>query len=108
MRYRSPARFLAPLALIASAFAVYTLVQPEMDSGSASSSPSTATQVQTTSVKKAPAGSLRRAKTYKVKPGDTLSGIAVKTGLTVIHIQRLNTGLDANTLLVGRTLKLRE
>jgi LysM repeat protein len=107
MRYRSPARFLAPLALIASAFAVYTLVQPEMDSGSASSS--TATPVQTTTAKKkAPAGSLRRAKTYKVKPGDTLSGIAVKTGLTVIHIQRLNTGLDANTLLVGRTLKLRE
>jgi LysM repeat protein len=106
MRYRNPARFLAPLALIASAFAVYTLVQPEMDSGSAS--PSTPTQVETTSAKKAPASSLRRAKTYKVKPGDTLSGIAVKTGLTVIHIQRLNTGLDANTLLVGRTLKLRE
>jgi len=43
-----------------------------------------------------------------VKSGDTLSGIAEKTGLSLEHIEALNPGLDANTLAVGRTLKLRQ
>ncbi|WP_354697838.1 hypothetical protein DSM112329_03487 [Paraconexibacter sp. AEG42_29] len=105
MRYRSPARFLAPLALIAAAFAVYTLVQPETDSGSAST-PSVSTQA--TTAKKLSPNSLRRAKTYVVKRNDTLSGIAQKTGLTIVHIQRLNANLDVNTLRVGRRLTLRK
>lgn len=103
MRHRSPARFLAPLALIASAFAVYTLVQPEMDSGSASSTSVVTTQATTA---KGAAGR-SKAHTYKVRPNDTLSGIAAKNGLSVAHILRLNPGLDANSLRVGRTLKLR-
>lgn len=104
MRHRSPARFLAPLALIASAFAVYTLVQPEMDSGSASSTPPALTQEA-----KRPSGKAGRTKahTYKVRRNDTLSGIAAKNGLSVQHILRLNPGLDANSLRVGRTLRLR-
>lgn len=106
MPHRSPARFFAPLALIAAAVAVYMLVQPQLDSGSAS--PTVPTQAAKAPVKKPPAGSIRRAKDYKVKPGDTLSGIAAKAGLSVTHIQNLNAGLDANTLRVGQTLRLRE
>lgn len=109
MRHRSPARFLAPLALIAAAFAVYSLVQPATDSGSAS--PSTAAKVTTVvekSAKKPSVRSIRRAKSYKVKGGDTLSGIAIRSGLSVAHITALNPGLDANTLRVGRTLTLRK
>lgn len=105
MRYRSPARFLAPLALIAAAFAVYTLAQPATDSRSGSS---TASSTQATTAKKLSPNSLKRAKTYVVKRNDTLSGIAQKTGLTVVHIQRLNKNLDVNTLSVGRRLTLRK
>jgi LysM repeat protein len=105
MAYRSPARFLAPLALIASAIAVYALVQPSMDSGSASTA---GPAVTTTKTRKVSPASPRRAKSYVVKSGDTLSGIAEKTGLSLEHIEGLNPGLDANTLAVGRTLKLRE
>ncbi|MCW3038945.1 MAG: LysM peptidoglycan-binding protein [Solirubrobacterales bacterium] len=105
MRYRSPARFLAPLALIAAAFAVYTLIQPGTDAGSASVS----TPAKTTAApaKKASPNSLRRAKSYVVRKGDTLSGIAVRTGLSVDHIRALNPGLDVNSLNVGSRLKLR-
>lgn len=108
MHRLTPARFLAPLALIAAAFAVYALVQPSADSGSAS--PSTAAKTKTVAsgtAKKPSVHSIKRAKTYVVKAGDTLSGIALKAGLTVEHITQLNPGLDANSLNVGRTLKLR-
>lgn len=104
MAYRSPARFLAPLALIASAIAVYALIQPSVDSGSASTSgPAVTTTTHRVSPK-----SPQRAKSYVVKSGDTLSGIAEKTGLSLEHIEALNPGLDANTLAVGHTLKLRQ
>ncbi|UTI66978.1 LysM peptidoglycan-binding domain-containing protein [Paraconexibacter antarcticus] len=105
MAYRSPARFLAPAALIAAAIAVYALVQPTMDSGSAST---TLPAVTTTKTHKVSPSSPRRAKSYVVKSGDTLSGIAETTGLSLAHIEALNPGLDANTLAVGHTLKLRQ
>lgn len=97
MRRRSPARFLAPLALIAAAIAVYTVAQPEETS--TSSSTTTAVTTQKAKPKK-------QAASYTVKPGDTLSGIAEKTGVPLEKIQELN-DVDANSLRVGRKLKLR-
>lgn len=107
MRSRNPARIFAPLALIAAALAVYALVQPAMESGSASISQTTSTAT-TPTVKKLSPHSLKRAKTYTVKRGDTLSGIAAKTGLSVAHIVALNPAVDPNALGVGQKLKLRE
>ena len=106
MQRRSPARFLAPLALIAAAFAVYTLIQPATDSGSASCG-TTAASTAAPATRPSPR-SLKRAKSYVVKSGDTLSGIAEKTGLSLEHIQALNPGLDPTSLSPGRRLKLRE
>jgi LysM repeat protein len=107
MRSRNPARIFAPLALIAAALAVYALVQPAMESGSASISQPNTT-ITTTTVKKPSVRSLKRVKTYTVKSGDTLSGIAAKTGLSVAHIVALNPDVDPNALSVGEKLTLRE
>jgi LysM repeat protein len=46
-------------------------------------------------------------KSYVVQPGDTLSSIAHKTGVSISRIQRLNPGVDPQILLAGDKLKLR-
>ena len=48
----------------------------------------------------------RKARTYVVKPGDVLSAIAQKTGVSVAEIQRLNPSVDAAALHPGQKLRL--
>jgi LysM repeat protein len=48
-----------------------------------------------------------RADTYVVQSGDTLGGIAAKTGVSVEDLQRLNPDIDTQALVPGSTLKLR-
>jgi LysM repeat protein len=112
MAARSPARFLAPIALVAVAFALYTVVQDarkEGDGGSSSGSPAQTTPAKTSGKKKSSAkkrAKLKR-KTYVVKSGDTPSGIAAKTGVSLATLQELNPDLDPQALTVGARLKLR-
>jgi LysM repeat protein len=58
-----------------------------------------------------PAHQANRPKTtaaaYVVKSGDTLTAIAHKTGVSVVHIQRLNPEVDPQILIAGEKLKLR-
>ncbi|MCU1676725.1 MAG: Peptidoglycan-binding lysin domain protein [Frankiales bacterium] len=105
MQHRSPARFLAPLALITATIAVYVLVQSGSDATPASSTQPVATTTRTPPASK-PAGK-KLPKTYTVKSGDTLSGIAVKSRVPMAQILELNK-VDANSLGVGRELKLRK
>jgi LysM repeat protein len=113
MRRLRPARFLAPLALFACALAIWLIVKPAGDTGSAASGTSTATTSTTTGKRHKPSsGSGKKrststsGKTYTVKSGDTLSGIAQTTGKTVQQLLDLNTSLDANTMQVGQKIKL--
>jgi LysM repeat protein len=49
-----------------------------------------------------------RTKFYVVKPGDTLSSISQKTGVSIQTIQALNRGLlDPNSLQTAQRLRLR-
>jgi len=45
--------------------------------------------------------------TYTVVPGDTLSGIAAKSGISLRRLERLNPDLDPATLNAGQQIKLR-
>lgn len=47
------------------------------------------------------------AKKYEVQDGDTLTGIAQKTGIPVDEIEALNPDLDPQALIAGQELKLR-
>ena len=99
---RSPARWLAPIALLACAVAVYTVVDGGLqDTGSSSKSAATAKNAG-----QAKRGAKRKRR-YVVKAGDTLSAISIKTGVPLETIQRLNPGLDAQTLRTGQKVKLR-
>jgi LysM repeat protein len=113
MAARSPARFLAPIALVAFAFALYTVVQNARDDGGSSSS-SSATPAITAKPSKAAKRSAARSRarhhrrTYRVKAGDTPSSIALKYGITVQQLQKLNPSMDPQALTVGERLRLRK
>ena len=53
-----------------------------------------------------PEQSTAKPKTYKVKSGDTLSGIAVKFKTTVKKLQQLNNISNPNLIKVGQTLTI--
>jgi LysM repeat protein len=105
-RRHSPARWLAPLALLIAGVAVYSVVHRDpAGDGTPATTQSTA---RTTGAKAQRARPAKKAKsrTYTVKAGDTLSAIAGKTGVSLARIQELNPKLDSQTLQTGETIKL--
>jgi LysM repeat protein len=105
MAARSPARFLAPLALLAVGFALYSVVHHSSD-GSGSSGTSSTQQRPTATPTTKRSKKHRHPRFYTVKPGDTPSGIAAKTGVPLTTIEALNPGLDPQALSPGKRLKL--
>jgi hypothetical protein len=113
MAPRSPARFLAPLALVAFGIALFMIVtststDPDTEDGG------NATQEERPAAspgngEEDEGGSERRGRRrYTVRPGDTPSSIAEKTGVPLEDILRLNPDLDPQTLSPGQRIKLRE
>ncbi|MBE2320208.1 LysM peptidoglycan-binding domain-containing protein [Solirubrobacter sp. CPCC 204708] len=105
MAGRNPARFLAPIALIAFAFALYSVVSSDEEPTNSTPASQTATPSATaekTSKKKKSS----KAKTYTVKSGDTASGIAEKTGVDLETLLELNPDIDASTLSPGQKIRL--
>jgi LysM repeat protein len=109
MAARSPARYLAPLALVAVVVALYVIVGPKSsdnggnDSGAPAATQPTASPAKKTHHKKKSA----TPRTYTVKPGDTPSGIAEATGVPLSTLEELNPSLDPQALAPGTKLKLR-
>jgi LysM repeat protein len=109
MAGRSPARFLAPIALVAFAFALYTVVQNAREpAGSNSGAPAAQSPTATPAKDTAKKSTKRKRKTYTVKTGDTPSGIAEKTGVPLETLLDLNPDLDPQTLAPGERIKLSE
>jgi LysM repeat protein len=100
---KRPARIFAPLALVACAVAVLAIVNSnnKSDSKGTSSNPAQTSTVSTTSTAKK-----KVRHSYVVKDGDVLSEIAVKTGVPLDTIIRLNPNVDAQSLHAGQKLKL--
>jgi LysM repeat protein len=106
MRNRSPARWLAPLALVTCAVAVYAVVHESISSSSDEKTPSSTSPTRKRRTTTTPRTTATKPATYTVKPGDVLSAIAEKTGTTVEELQRLNPAIDVSTLHPGQKLKL--
>ena len=111
MGHRSPARFLAPLALVAVGIALFMVVtspstEPE------TTAPNRATETQPTGTPDGDGDGERRERKgprrYTVEPGDTPSSIAEETGVPLEEILRLNPDLDPQTLSPGERIKLRQ
>jgi LysM repeat protein len=112
MAGRSPARFLAPLALVAVVIALFMVVTSSLnDSGSGDTPGRTTSRPTASPATKGGKGSKRERKgprRYTVKSGDTPSSIADKTGVPLEEILRLNPDLDPQTLSPGQRIRLRQ
>ncbi len=110
--YRSPARFLAPLALVASFIAVYVIIKPSSDSDvtravqSVPSQTSTSTNTSTSTTTGTSTTSGPSTTTYTIKSGDVLSAIAEEKGVSLDAILELNPDLDPQSLRTGQKIKI--
>jgi LysM repeat protein len=109
MAGRSPVRFLAPIALVAFAFGLYTVVKDARESvGSDPAAEQTATPSPSSAKESDKKPERRKRKTYTVRTGDTPSGIAEETGISLETLYELNPELDTQPLSPGQRVKLSE
>src|SRR5215210_6129932 len=108
MAGRSPARFLAPVALVAFAVALFLVVSSGTGGGEdGSGSPaSSSSSPEATATPAASENRRRRRRVYVVKPGDTPSGIAEKTGVSLEQLEEANPDLDPQLLAPGQRIRL--
>jgi LysM repeat protein len=107
MARRSPARLLAPLALVAVVIALLVVINGSRSDGGASNAGESRPAATTTADPGRKQSGRKQRKRYTVKPGDTPSGIAEKTGVPLSRIIELNPDLDDQSLTVGDKIKLR-
>jgi LysM repeat protein len=104
--WRNPARYLAPLAIAAAATATYVIVHNALKhkhpAPPALVGPRSTTQTQSTHTASHP-----KAKFYVVRPNDTLSKIAARTGVSLATIEQLNPHINPNALHPSQRLRLR-
>jgi LysM repeat protein len=104
MAGRSPARFLAPLALVAFAVALLMVISSG-DRDETGEVPAGETRPAATATATADRPR-RRRKVYVVEPGDTPSGIAEKTGVSLEQLEKANPDLDPQLLAPGQRIRL--
>jgi LysM repeat protein len=115
MAARSPARFLAPLALLGFVLALLLIVSHSSSDGGSSGNQAKSTQEQPTPTSasgdgggSSNGGKAKGPRFYRVKVGDTPSAIAEKTGVSLSTIEQLNPSLDPQALSPGERIKLRK
>jgi LysM repeat protein len=116
MAHSSPARWLAPIALVAGVLALVVVLATSSGSSSTSpdSSPTAPVKQRSKQAARKPASASRPATTpvndtqhtYTVQAGDYLSTVSEKTGVSVDRLRELNPGLDANSMSVGQEIRL--
>ena len=99
---RNPARYLAPAALVATAVGAYVIVSSNVNP---SSKPPPASHLLDHS--RIAQNKYAHRRFYVVKPGDTMSRISTKTGISVPQLEQLNSSPDPNSLQTGQRLRLR-
>ena len=113
-RRSTPARWLAPLALLAALAAILFVVSSTdggdgggdtSGSSGITASETTDEPASTTSTETTPSSG--GPKRYEVKPGDTLTAIADATGVPLEQIEELNPGIDSQSLTVGQRIRIR-
>jgi LysM repeat protein len=100
---RSPARYLAPIALVVTIAGSYLIVQH----GTSDHRSAAAGQHPRSGGRGTARNRPQPAKYYLVQPGDNLSAIAAKTRTSLSALEGLNPLLDPNSLQTGQRIRLR-
>ena len=95
------ARVLAPLALVAVLVALIAVLSSGLSDEGKRGDGERRQQVERK------ANDEPKAATYVVEPGDTVTSISEKTGVSIEAIEQLNPDLDPQTLTSGQEIKLR-
>lgn len=103
--WRNPARYLAPLAIVAVAVAAYLIVHTAV--AHKHTLPSLPLVQSATTSSGSATTLVPKKKFYVVQPNDTLSRIAVKTGVSLSTIERLNPNVNPDALHPSQKLRLR-
>jgi LysM domain len=110
MARRSPARFLAPLALVAVCAALFAVVSSTTGDGDGGSSTNGRPAASPSGDGDGSPSRERRRRVrrfYTVRAGDTPGAIAERTGVPLAEIERLNPDIDPQQLSPGQRLRLR-
>lgn len=100
-------RWAAPVAFLAAITIGALVVRAGFEQGGHHNANAPTTTVTSKAKKKHRHGhEHHRIQTYTVQSGDTLAGIAAKTGTTVTRLERLNPGIDPTALRVGQTIRV--
>jgi LysM repeat protein len=105
--WRNPARYLAPLAIAAVAVASYVIVHKALMHKHASASLSIVQSSSSSSHSRTTHRISSRAKFYVVRPNDTLSKIAARTGVSLATLKLLNPNVNPDALQPQQRLRLR-
>ena len=114
--HRNPLRLLAPIALVVFGVALLLVLSSggggDSGGGGGASAAEQSKDLGSTAKTKTKTKTTKSSdklpdSTYTVKRGDTLGGIADKTGVSVERLQELNPGLDQFSLVAGQKIKLR-
>ncbi len=110
-RGRTPARIAAPVVFLVAVVVLITIgfQSGVIGGGAADTTPaSPAPQASKSAKPKSPdseePGPAATTGTYRVKSGDTLSGIAAQFDTTVSELESLNPDMSSSTLVVGQKL----
>ncbi|HKG37250.1 MAG TPA: LysM domain-containing protein [Solirubrobacterales bacterium] len=110
-RSKAPARALAFIALAAGLIAIVLVISSSIgddgDGRGANRAGKQQNRGRDGGMRRDDNGNGQKAAAYVVQSGDTLTGIAAKTGVSVSELQELNPGIDPQILVSGQRLKLR-
>ena len=110
-RRSSPARLLAPISLVAFVFALFLVVassDTSDDSGNGGESGGSQQTEQISTVDETETEPHVSGRFYTVQTGDTLAAIAEEVGLSLARLQELNPNIDAQQLISGQKIRIRE
>jgi LysM repeat protein len=100
MAARNPARYLAPVAILATIAGGYLIVHNNLSSDHHTSH-------RHARVNDGPKGRYRHDTFYTVQPNDTLTSVSAATGVPIPTLEKLNPTININNLQTGQTIRLR-
>ena len=104
---RSPARYLAPVALVAVLLGTVLVIEHSTGGGTKHPAALVSHGRKSHGRKHRHATRTASARFYVVQPGDSMTSISQKTGIALGTLQVLNPAANPNSLQVGQRLRLR-